>query len=135
MKKRIASFVRGLGRMNYPALFAAWLINAAAFALIYFLLDRVPGHGVIEPLLGMGVDMPIPWWDALYFSVVTGTTVGYGDFIPIGAAKLFAAVQSLVSFILLAATVSRIVSVRTEEAIREIHTLQREVHAVLVKKD
>ncbi|MEK7063754.1 MAG: potassium channel family protein [Patescibacteria group bacterium] len=122
-----------LDARDYSTLFIVWLINAVVFAGIYWFLDRVPDHGLIEPLLG--TDAPVQWYDALYFSVVTGTTVGYGDFIPTGASRAFAALQSLISFVLLAATVSVFAGARTEHLIRDVHKLQREVHAHVMKRD
>jgi hypothetical protein len=35
------------------------------------------------------------FWDGLYFSVATETTVGYGDFSPYGASRVVACVQAL----------------------------------------
>ena len=131
-RRRISSFTKSLGSMSYPRLFAAWVLNALVFAVIYLTLDRVPEHGVVNTYTHDTT--PIAWYDALYFSVITGTTLGYGDFIPIGVSRFFAALQSLVSFILLAATVSKIASERTEVAIRDVEVLSREVHTLLTKK-
>lgn len=132
LRRRISSFTKSLGSMSYPRLFAAWMLNAVVFATIYLFLDRVPEHGVVHTYTHD--TSPLAWYDALYFSVITGTTLGYGDLIPIGVSRFFAALQSLVSFILLAATVSKIASERTEVAIRDVEVLSREVHSLLTKK-
>jgi hypothetical protein len=44
--------------------------------------------------------------DALYFSVVTSTTLGYGDFIPLGPGRPVAALQALVGYLILGILVS-----------------------------
>lgn len=44
--------------------------------------------------------------DAVYFSVVTLTTVGYGDFYPMGAGRAIAAMQGLVGYVILGILVS-----------------------------
>lgn len=40
--------------------------------------------------------------NSLYFSVVTFTTLGYGDILPIGISKLFAAIEALLGGFILA---------------------------------
>lgn len=44
--------------------------------------------------------------DALYFSIVTSTTLGYGDFIPLGPGRPLAAIQALTGYMLLGVLVS-----------------------------
>ena len=44
--------------------------------------------------------------DALYFSVVTSTTLGFGDFIPLGPGRPVAALQALVGYLILGILVS-----------------------------
>lgn len=44
--------------------------------------------------------------DALYFSVVTSTTLGYGDFIPLGPGRPLAAIQALTGYTILGIIVS-----------------------------
>jgi hypothetical protein len=44
--------------------------------------------------------------DAVYFSIVTMTTLGYGDFIPLGPGRPVAALQGLVGYLILGILVS-----------------------------
>ena len=44
--------------------------------------------------------------DLLYFSLVTYTSLGYGDIVPLGPARVLAGVQSLVGLVLIAWTAS-----------------------------
>lgn len=44
--------------------------------------------------------------DAVYFSIVTSTTLGFGDFIPLGAGRQVAALQALVGYLILGILVS-----------------------------
>jgi len=58
-------------------------------------------------------------YDALYFSAITLSTVGYGDFTPANApARLFAAIEALSGYFLLALLVfamTKVVSVKVNE--------------------
>ncbi len=59
----------------------------------------------------MDVSGPVPratndLGDAVYFSIVTSTTLGYGDFIPLGAGRQVAALQALVGYLILGILVS-----------------------------
>lgn len=61
--------------------------------------------------------------NALYFSVITATSVGYGDIVPLGFAKIFASVQAAISLLVFTVLVSKIVSQRQELALEQIHRL------------
>jgi len=39
------------------------------------------------------------FWDALYFSIVTWTTLGYGDLTPLPELRVFAAIEALYGYI------------------------------------
>lgn len=71
---------------------------AACFALVYLAL---PGR-----LQGAN-----EWTDAVYFSVVTQLTIGYGDITPVGGAKLVSVVQAIITFIFTVLLLGRIVTV------------------------
>ena len=60
---------------------------------------------------------------ALYFSAVTATSVGYGDIVPTGAARVLAIAESVAGLILFGCVVSKFVSRRQEQLIGEIHRI------------
>lgn len=68
------------------------------FALIYADLGIIPSDGVKPDFM-----------DYLYFSVVTFTTLGYGDFRPSEAARMYAALEALLGYVLLGIFVSVLV--------------------------
>lgn len=47
-------------------------------------------------------------WDCLYFSIVTWTTVGYGDFVPSPIGRMFAASEALYGYIFMGLYISLI---------------------------
>lgn len=101
-----------------------WLGVILAFAVCYYGLSYIPGHG--SPQLAIVADPFERFLDALYFSVITGATVGYGDILPVGASRGLAALEGIISFILLAVFVSRVASRKQEAAIEDIHSLARD---------
>ena len=58
---------------------------------------------------------------ALYFSAVTATSVGYGDIVPVGIARVVAIGEGIAGLILFGCVVSKFVSRRQEQLIGEIH--------------
>jgi hypothetical protein len=71
------------------------LVLILLFALIYW-----RGGGIMR--LMEGVDSRVSFWDAFYFSVVTFTTVGYGDWYPVNRYRTFVMIEGLVGWLTLA---------------------------------
>ncbi len=107
--------------VSYQDLFLLWLALVAAFGFIYFLLSAfTESHGLahIEAF-----DPADKFFSSLYFSVVTATSVGYGDIAPLGISKLFASIQSIMSLFLSAILVTKLISYRQEIALYQVHKL------------
>ena len=110
--------------LPYTALFMLWFTLAALFAAAYALLAIfAPSHAPqgllnLEPLRLIG--------NSLYYSIITSTTTGYGDIVPMGLSKILASVQSIVGFFLLAVFVTKLVSQQQELAVRQMHKLTYE---------
>lgn len=73
------------------------------FAFIYFLtgLQNSNGSLVYSSLNSISENTYI-FLDTLYFSVVTFTTLGYGDILPLGISKLFAGLEAFLGGFILA---------------------------------
>lgn len=71
--------------------FSLGLITACAIA--YFFLDTTSEHPLYEGEKGWRFYL-FEFLNALYFSVVTFTTLGYGDISPVGAARFIAAFEA-----------------------------------------
>jgi hypothetical protein len=67
-----------------------WLFSAGYFALA---LD--PAWG------GVAASTPVGFLDLVYFSAITYTTVGYGDFVPTGALRFLCGMEALSGFVLI----------------------------------
>ena len=71
--------------------FINFIIIISIFALIYANCTLIGPNGVISG----------NYWESLYFSTITFTSLGYGDIRPVGIAKLFAAIESLLGVFLI----------------------------------
>ena len=71
------------------------IIEIWFFAAGYFVLTLSPGYGAILPSAQLG------FLDLVYFSAITYTTVGFGDFIPTGAMRFLCGMEALTGFVLI----------------------------------
>lgn len=104
------SFWRGLSHVMAPAFafVTFYLFNVIAFAALYRLMDRytpVP-HFRVD-----GVAQDLTFTECLYFSVMTLSTVGYGDIAPASdSARLIVSLQVVFGAVLILIGVSEILN-------------------------
>ncbi len=99
-----ASHLRALAFKLLLVFGAAIFLYALAYAL---LSGWSSAHGV-------GAKDPLQWWDYIYFSVVTVSTLGYGDLIPSGWSRALAASETLFGLFFVGYSISQVVSARQE---------------------
>jgi voltage-gated potassium channel Kch len=88
-----------------------YLILAVFWFAIYNLINILRPHSFLEAGFGNSSIEHIPRATFLYFSLVTLTTLGYGDIVPISApARMFCALESATGVLYIAITVARLVS-------------------------
>lgn len=94
---RLVRLFSGNGNYLLEALLAGTniLLLLAAFAGIYAQLGLTDTTGGKET-------MTHNYWEAAYYSVVTFTTLGYGDLVPHGACRVLAAMEAFVGYVVLA---------------------------------
>lgn len=120
-KRRHSIIIEKVLRLPYSTLGLLWGGLVLAFAAMYFSLGQwLPEHapaplGTETLLQRLG--------DSVYFSVITSTTVGYGDIIPQGLSKALAGLQSVIAFFVFGLCISKLVSNKQEIAIRQMHKL------------
>jgi hypothetical protein len=84
-------------------LLIAHIIEVWIYALAY---GGVDGHTTFGRLVHTSTPTDVAWLDYVYFSFVTFTTVGYGDFVPVGPIRFIAATEALNGWVLLGWSVS-----------------------------
>ncbi len=116
--------IEGITDLPYAALFVVWIGMAIVLGVVYFLLSLWTVQHGLRGVEGM------PEWqmalNSLYFSIITATTTGYGDFLPLGISKIFACVQSIFAFFVFGVCISKLVSNRQETLLERMHRLSFE---------
>jgi hypothetical protein len=79
-------------------LFATHTVEVWVYAAAYGVVD---GWDTFGHLAHSSSAVPLNWLDYVYFSFVTYTTVGYGDFVPVGPIRFIAATEALNGWVLL----------------------------------
>ena len=120
---RSSHFIDALADRSVGALFWLWLEIVVGCGVAYWLMawasprfSLMSNGGPIAS--GIGGLLP-----ALYFSAVTATSIGYGDIVPTGAARVLAVGEGIAGLILFGCVVSKFVSRRQEELIGQIHRI------------
>lgn len=86
----------------------------SVFAIFYFIF------GQLEFLGKQGIyldDAPADFLESLYYSVVTITTLGYGDFTPLGVSRFLSSLEALAGVIFAGYSISQILSVKQDASI------------------
>jgi len=113
-------FIDALGDQSVGGLFGMWVGVVVLSAVAYWLLGFSARPALLSSNgpIGTGARGLL---SALYFSSVTATSVGFGDIVPHGVARLIAIVEAVAGLVIFGCVVSKFVSRRQEELIGEIH--------------
>jgi len=117
-----ASYRFAPARWSIRQLLVTWLGINLTFGVLYWLISFLPGQGLVEmgKTLGHG---PGDLLEAIYFSFVTGLSIGFGDVVPIGVLRLLAVLEGAACLLVFGAIISKLVSGRQEEMTEEIHRI------------
>jgi potassium channel LctB len=99
-----------------------WLGMIVVFGVVYWVAGIGIGWGLqagnvaVKPdLEGLGT--------AIYFSFVTALSIGYGDVVPVGWARVLAIVEGAIGLLVFGSVVSKLVSRHQEELVDETHRI------------
>ncbi|MBU0767060.1 potassium channel family protein [Patescibacteria group bacterium] len=111
-------------KLSYKALFILWASLAVFFAFAYFFMETYfPTHA---PTQLTDLTPIYRFLNALYYSIITATSTGYGDITPQGFSKALASAQSISALFVFAVFVTKLVSQRQDLALQEVHKLTYE---------
>lgn len=113
---RLRRLISGIGSYWLDLLMAGINLTLllSAFAVVYDVFGIVDTTQPGEPRVG-------GFWTCAYFSVVTFTTVGYGDLYPVGVSRILACIEGMTGFIVLGVLASASASLlqTSSESLRE----------------
>ncbi len=114
---RVRAILGGTAHLLRDAAVAAaeLALLVVGFAAVYQRL------GIVDDT-GAGPRITHSFTDSLYYSVATFTTLGYGDFYPVGVGRAIAGLEALTGYVvlgLLASTAASAISPRTEAGWRK----------------
>ncbi len=101
-------------------LFALWIGTILLSGFCFWLGALIGKSGLVEAGRPVGADLE-GFASALYFSFVTATSIGYGDVLPVGFARVIAVTEAIAALLIFGAVVAKFVSHRQEELMSEIH--------------
>jgi hypothetical protein len=116
-------FVDALADRSVGALFRLWIEIVVGCGVVYWgLAWASPAFALMagNAPIAHGID---GFLQALYFSAVTATSIGYGDIVPAGAARVIAVGEGIAGLILFGCVVSKFVSRRQDQLIGQIHRI------------
>jgi hypothetical protein len=111
-----------VAQRSIGSLLTTWLSINLACGLIYWLISVLPEQGLREQGRPLGHGAPA-LLEAIYFSFVTGLSIGFGDIVPIGWMRLVAVLQGGACLLVFGAIISKLVSGRQEELTEAIHRI------------
>ena len=132
------------GFLRWASLTSTALVLVACIPFFVFLFALIYANLGLQST----IDQPVLETDYLYFSVVTFTTLGYGDLAPTPHARFFAATEALLGYFILSVFVSVIVVMsqrqmeararqaeakRMERERRESEAARRQAEALSIK--
>jgi hypothetical protein len=99
------------GRILITAI-AIYVLLGSMFTPLYGIIELLSPHSFIDNGLGQAVE----WQQLIYYSMITLTTVGYGDIIPLNAwARSLASLEGVTGVIYIAVLMGRLVGIYRQE--------------------
>jgi len=113
-RNRLTTLIGGLiDKMSYSTI-ATYICVILFICSTYFWLLNPHGHGTDQKELN--------WFNALYFCIITFSSLGYGDILPVGFGKVITSFQVLSGLALTAIFIGKIASERQSAMLLLVYT-------------
>jgi len=122
MRRWDRSVLSLIHRRSALQLFLIWIGMILLSGVGYWLVALVSNYGLAEAGKPVGTGLK-GFGTALYFSFVTATSIGYGDILPVGFARVVAVTEAISALLIFGAVVAKFVSHRQDELVSEIHRI------------
>lgn len=100
----------------------SWIALVTAGGIAYWLLSQTAGHGLRSA--GIAVDKGLSGLlTSFYFSVVTATSLGYGDIVPVGVSRAIAVAEATLGMLVFGAVIAKVLSHRQGQLVQELHSI------------
>lgn len=113
-----------LANASYSQLFLLWMLLNLLCALWYFILGTQ--HSINAPTHLADMDTWERLYNSFYFSIITATSIGYGDIVPMGLSKAIAMMQAILALMIFAIFVAKLVTRRQDMIMDDMHRMTSE---------
>lgn len=126
-RERLSGVLEALGSRSAADLAVLWVGVVLVCTVLYWLACAVPGNGltVSGQTETFGLQSLLT---SLYFSMVTATSVGYGDVAPHGVSRILATCEAVAALLIFGGMVSKFVSARQDRLIEQMNRNTFEDH-------
>ena len=115
--------VERIDKISFEHLSVMFFGIIIGFGILYFSLTiYLPDHGIVSN------SKQINLLNSIYFSMVTITSLGYGDIIPIGFSQMLAVTEVIFGLFIFGLILSKIVSVRQQKIINNMYSNLQIMH-------
>jgi hypothetical protein len=116
----LLSMTKGVGDRRGSIILAFIALNIFFMIILFARLYQL--NGLVQPPgeCGEAAGCPVAFWNAVYFSIITWTTVGYGDFSPTPSSRIFAATEALSGYLIMSLIISVLVAMAQNGLLKRI---------------
>lgn len=111
---------RFIRKVDFDLIIIFYFLFITLFGSVFFLLSFTDAHGIYENNAKINTDIA-GYTDAIYFSFVTSTSLGYGDIRPLGVSRIFSVIEVVLSLFIFGIAISKIFSVKQERILSELY--------------
>ncbi|MBI2136170.1 two pore domain potassium channel family protein [Candidatus Woesearchaeota archaeon] len=113
----VDKFIR---KVDFDLIIIFYFLCIILFGSTFFLLSFTSEHGIYDYNGRINTDIT-GYVDAIYFSFVTSTSLGYGDIRPLGVSRIFSVIEVVLSLFIFGIAISKIFSVKQEKILSELY--------------